>query len=617
MTASHALSQLSYSPERDGGVLRGAGVVKSVPLASHGFPPARGFTHFVDGSGGSTDPRPVNAGRHRRVARAVAGAAAVATLLFGGCAPRPESDLLEVREVGPERVEADSRLEVRGAGFPAGRVAELRLEGRLHRPGERPRQVRVDLEGRARSADLLEVILTEAALEELGRGTLHGRLTVAFDAVGEGAVVGRSPPIVLDVAPPSRERLGAALDHRRRATELTQVFGVELSEEDPSAAGLPVRAVREGSPATAAGLVEGDRVVALDGLRLHNLSDFVPAPDVSLVRVEVAREGEAGTFEVALSVPARQDAVPLALLRFGQAALAWVLVILLTLAPSASLLDWLIQPSSAPRRSKPGVRMLRQVVGGAFLIALVALERAELLHVPLEIVLVSTLAAKAAAAHLGTPAGTRPWARLGALAGALGASVLAAVAVSAVGAAGGSTDLVTLHEQQGAWPWEWAAARSPAGPLTAVLIVAAGAYRRRAAGAGASSRLAGAVEELVALVLAAVVAAVLLGGWRAPSHAHWIWTALGPALFALKGLVCWAAMRRAARMGSRWLARGTVALLAAASAAAWIVWEPPGDVVQALAEVTTAAAGVVALSLVLRRLTDPPQPEPVPLHPFL
>jgi hypothetical protein len=542
--------------------------------------------------------------------------AAVAALALGvACAPQPEPELLVIREVTPQRVEAASRLQVRGSGFPPGRVAQLRLDGRLHRPGEPARQTRVDLEGRALSGEVLEATLTQATLDALGRGTLHGQLTVAFEAAGDGSVVGRSPPLVLDVTPPSAERLGAALDHRRRAAELTERLGVSLGEEDPSAEGLPVETVAEGSPAASAGLVAGDRLVGLDGLRLHALSDLVPAPDADDLRLEVARPDEAGTFEVTLPLPARADGVSPALLRFGQAALAWVLLVALLLAPSASMMDWLVQARRLSSGPRLGLELLRLLVGGALFASLVALAKLELLRVPLEIVVVSTLAARAVAAHLGATPGARPLARVGALAGALGASVLAAVAISAVGAAGGTTDLLALHDQQGPAPWQWTAMRSPAGPLTVALVVAAGAVRPRQGGLG--PRLATAIEETVALVLSAVLASVLLGGWKAPEAAHWAWTGIGPVLFVAKGMACWLAMRRVSGVGARGVGRAALAAAAAASAALWIAWAPPPEVVDALAEALTAVAVVAAVWLLHRRLVERSEPVPAPPHPFL
>lgn len=529
-----------------------------------------------------------------------------------GCELEPSPELLDVGEVGPARIDGDGRLQVRGSGFPTGRIAQLRVEGRLHRPGERPRQLRIDLEGRALSSELLEARLTGAMLEDAGRGTLRGHVTVAFEAAGDGVVVGRSPRVTLDLTPPSSDRLGAALDLRRRANELSRALGLALGEEDPSAPGLPIEQVEEGSVAAEVGLASGDRVVALEGLRLLALADLVPPPGLDLARFEVARPGEVATFEVVLPLPRRDGGISSLTLRLGQLALAWALLIGLMLAPTATLTDWVVQGSNAPRAR---ARYAHWLVGGAFFASLVALARFERLHVPLEVVLVSTLAARAAAAHLGASPGTRAWTRLAGMAGALGASVLATVAVCALGAAGGTTDLVALHDQQGPWPWEWAAFRSPAGPLVVALVIAAGAYGPRLG--GLSGRLAGAVEQTVALVLAAVLSATLLGGWSAPAHSGSVGAILGPAAFVLKGLLCWGAMRRAAPARSRGLGRATLAVLAAGAAAAWIAWEPSRAVEDALAEVLSAVAGALAVWLLYRRVGEVHEPLAAPPHPFL
>lgn len=532
----------------------------------------------------------------------------IVAALLAACAPDSEAELLEVHGVTPDRLEPGHLLEVRGAGFPAGRAARVRLEGRFVRPGSGSREVRVELRGRAISSEQIEARLTDGALDALGgRGTLHGTVTVVFDAAEHGAVIGRSRVVTLDVVPAGTEHLAAALSRARRAALLATQLGLALGEESPDVPGLPVEAVEEGSPAARAGVVAGDRVVAIDGVRVHALSDLMPPPGAARATLELARAGEASTFEARMPLIGGREELSSRELHAAQAAFAWALVILLLFAPSAALLDWITaRPAPAPRPRR-SLTALRVSIALASFACVVTVDAAGLLHVPLELVLALVLAARAGAACVG-PASR--WERLRAIAGAAASTLLAGVALGAAAALAGTSDLAALSALGGAAPWEWRALATPAGPLLVLLLIAAGAWRAR-------SRLALVLEEGSTLALAAVTAAVLLGGWSAPFEGG-LGRVLGAALYVTSGLACWTAMRKLGAVRPRRLSLSAAAAAAAAVAttAAWIAHEPP-PIEAALAETLTVVLAVTGAVLAYRRVSAGAAREPAPALPFL
>lgn len=537
--------------------------------------------------------------------------ACAASLALLACAPETQSELLEVHAVAPERLEPGHALEIRGAGFPPGRGARVRLEGRMLRPGEAPREVSVDLRGRAASNEHVDARFTDEALELLGgRGTLHGSVVVSFEAVGHGAVVGRSRPVQLDIMPPSTERIADALARARRATMLAGELGLALGEEAPDSPGLPIEAVDESSPAARAGIAVADRVVAIDGVRVHAISDLLPPSGATRTTLELARAGEASTLEVRLPLASGPDALSSTEVRAAQVALVWALAIALLLAPSAALLDFIARPGRARGQgrslSRHAPTAIRMAVGALFLASIVVLDSMRLLHVPAELVVAAVLAARTSAALLDG----RGWARARAVLGALSAALLCAIGLGAAAVMAGTSDLAALRELGGAMPWEWPALRTPAGPLLALLLSIGGTSR-------AKRRTALAIEEAIALVLAGTTAAVLLGGWSAPFEGT-AGRVVGALLYVVSGLACWAAMRKLGEVSARKLAvtGASLAVLSIVATYAWITEEPP-DIGDALGEALTVVLAIAAVALLHRRITASTSHDPAPALPFL
>lgn len=558
----------------------------------------------------------------------------LACALLLGCEPALEADLLAVHGVAPHRIEPGRTLTIEGAGFPAGRPARVRLEGSLHVPGAAPRSITLATSGRAVAADRIEARFDPRALDGVTeRGTFRGRVTVLFRAAARGhEVIGRSDEQVLDVHPEHGDGVGEELARARRAAQLVDALGLVLGEEPPRDPGLPVEVVIAGSIAERAGLVSGDRVVELEGVRLHRLSDAIPPPGASRVSLRVERRGEPAPFHVTLPLTQGADGPGPETVVAALAALAWVLALLLLLAPSASLLDGLARRGRVSVRALGATRIRkawrsreigRWVIGAACLAAWPVLARRGWLGIPLEALLLAALAFRVSAAWLATDPTEGFWSRALAVGHALATVLGLSVALGAVAAFGGTTDVSSLAAQQSVWPWTWTTLSTPIGPLALALAFAAlsSAPPGLARGTHRAARWARDLDDVVVLGAAATTTAILLGGWHVGTEASELAHAAGGlSFFALAAVSClW--LRRARRLGRtrRGTLLGGVVLtaLVAGATVLRITGEPLPALEIALAR-TFGVAAVAAIVLALVRLALGRVGErPEPLHPFL
>lgn len=558
------------------------------------------------------------------------------------CTYDTEANLLTVRAVEPARIEPGRALHVTGAGFPPGRTCRVRLEGTMRRPGRVARQVRIELDAEAVSPERVEARFTGHALDELGgRGTLHGYASVVFPtADGSGAVVGRSNPLTLDVTRSSTQRMEEALALERRAGELLTSLGLDVDDEGPEHPGLPVTSVAEGSFAARAGLLPGDRILEANGVRAHATTDLLPPPNAEQLRLEMARQSDAASFTVVLPKGGEPEEVAPEARWTAQAALGWVLFVLLWLAPSAQVADWLGRParrSSRTDRREPELRPTRGARVRAWghrhgrralcfawaavsFASLPLAGRMGILHVPLEAVVLGTLALRVSSAWLADPNAPR-WRRLLDSAHAGAGAMAFGTAMTAVAALGGTTDLVGLEAQQGAAPWNWTVSRTPLGPLVMALVMigATTAPRSIARGTSASARVARALDDVVLLAASATTTAVLLGGWgggnATPSNAA------RAMVFVVLGTFVWSWMIRGRDLGRPTrkgaFAAACVWVIVAAGTVLRIVWEPPLALERGLAQVVGGAAALVVITAIARVLAGRVRSRPEPVHPFL
>lgn len=534
-------------------------------------------------------------------------------LPFAGCETRDEAHLLEVTDVSPTRVTPGQRLRVEGSGFPPGRQARLRLDGRMHRPGAEPARVQVELTGRAASSDRIEAPFTRETLAALGgRGTLHGRVVAIFDTPdGARRVIGRSEELELDVQRGATERLHEEIARRRAGTELAERMGLSLADEAADARGLPIATVREGSPASRVGIIPGDRLLAAEGVHVHDPADLIPIPGRDAIELRLRRRGEAAPFDVRVPVDALESAaVRPETIRATAVGLAWLLLFVVLFAPSAGLADWIAEAARAgvprERARTLGALWLRYrrdvpvvAIGVAALASLPALDRVVPVEVGLEVVLLTLFALRVVTGWLGAPDG---WsrARAAAVGGAAASVLCVAVGLGAIAVLGGTTDLAALSRQP-VEPWGWTLLRWPVAAPALGLIVVGGAWR-----AHGGSPVALLVDDLVLLLLSAATVATLLGGWGAEEVQGPARLAHG-AGFSLLSLGLWLWLRRArhARRSTRTVFVVALGLAGIVIGGAYLLLalEPPDVLTATIARVTGGAAALLLLSALLRGAT--------------
>ncbi len=242
----------------------------------------------------------------------------------------PSDSLLEVSGATPKLLERGDALVVSGSGFPAGRPAEARLRGVLHRAAERPVQVRVTLTGIATRADRVEVALDDASLARIGgTGSFDGTLELSFSALHGGARVTGSASVALDF-------VGARRELRAPAEQLLARVGIELADVD-TLGGLRLARVAPDSLAARAGLLSGDTIVSAADVRVHALSDIAPAANLSALALRVARSRSVEPLAISLQLTSADESVAFAprLLRLG-ALVSFFLLVLLFASPLPS-----------------------------------------------------------------------------------------------------------------------------------------------------------------------------------------------------------------------------------------------------------------------------------------
>lgn len=554
-----------------------------------------------------------------------------------GCDERREAELLEITRVEPAVVEPGQTLVVEGRGFPPGRDVRVRIAGIAHRPGAEPTPVRVEVTGRARSSERIEVRLDAEPLRALGtRATVRGELTAVFASPVDGAVMGRARDFVIDVSPASTQGLSDALSRAREAGAAVHALGLTLDEEGPDAPGLPIVSVAEGSTAERAGLAPSDRVLELAGVRVHALSDVLPPPGASAIELRIARRGEAAPFSVVVPwVSEIQTGVDTVTLRSAEIALAWVLAILFLLAPSAGIVDALAQRGERERRTTHGGRwarwraLLSQVRGElavhaaalALIAAVPALDHARPVDVPIGAMLLAMLAVRVGSAWLAVGE-EGPRARLFAALHAFAGVAAIALAFGVIAALAGSGQLLGIASRQGDLPIDWTLVRTPLSPL-AIGLAAYGAVHvpvGLARGRDPAARLARRLDDLVLLGVALSLAIVFLGGFRSE--------ALDPAVRGVRtaafvglswGMFAWLRRTRAsAHTTGANVAMACLAAVGLVGAASLIVWsDPPAELLQSLGRVFGVALVALWAIVIARIAAGRPDPRAVPAHPFL
>jgi hypothetical protein len=219
-----------------------------------------------------------------------------AALASGACQPAGGPALVEVKGVLSTRLREGDVLELRGESFPEGRAAEVTLRGEVNRPGHpRTHGFELSLPGRSIGSHAVAVDVTRPVERTLtgssdaAHATFHGSIEVSFPprVARTPPVTGVLPDVTLDFIPAEGD--ASALAAREEEATKFAAFAGLLLVEDQSAP--TVAGVMPSSAAERAGVVAGDRLLELAGVRLLAVDDLVPPPRARGVELVVGRAG--------------------------------------------------------------------------------------------------------------------------------------------------------------------------------------------------------------------------------------------------------------------------------------------------------------------------------------
>jgi hypothetical protein len=513
----------------------------------------------------------------------VAKAVSLTLIVFGvACQSVGGPALIHVNGVGSDRLREGDLIELRGDAFPEGRAAEVTLRGEVCRAGQPcSRHFELSLPGRSVSTHTVSVDVTRpverafTGVSAPSHATFHGSIEVSFAprVAHTPPVTGALPDVTLDFIPAEGE---AALVEARReeGAKFAEFVGILLAEDR---AVPTVNGVMPGSAAERAGVVLGDRVLELAGVRALGVEDLVPPPHARATELVVEREGAADGRRLILDITGFRPLTPRDL---GVAAgiIAGALALLVLLASPFGralsfvehrLLERLHRRAVAiPRSARAGapprspsllaktVALLPAGVGSyVVFVAANALVAATALGIPLiarevdlpVLVVLAFTALSLASFVFGAPGERGLWARTRRALLVLVQSLPAIGALACLGLVVGSYGPETLALAQGAAPWDWLASKSPLLLGAAALLIlslvpevsrgrtltfAPSADKRRSERRQAALALVGQAQ---LLLVSGVAALAFLGGTHLPG----VHATLVPSLgVALAGVAC-------------------------------------------------------------------------------
>ncbi len=558
--------------------------------------------------------------------------AVVALGLATGCDTQGTSpNLLEVSDLSPRSLEVGDRLSLNGSGFPEGRAAKVSFHGDVFRAGQTPlRDVTIVAPAAASDPHSIAITLgAELAREFCGAGdavhaTFRGAATAAFTAREAGAppVRGTLEGVVLDVNPASISKLSSQT-HEAEAERFARYAGMAVVHSEERDV-LLIDTIDPEGRAARAGLLPGDALLELDGVRLASVSDLIPPPRARLSHLAVRRGDDKEPSTFAVDVSGFQPGSPSELIPAATLLGFAVALLLLFASPLGRSLAWFEGRLAAQIRDRARPNALARARGELKSLGFVRVALSELPSSPLPyfvfimdsawltllamnrtiwareldlpvLFLGSLTALGATALVLG---GRQPGRRFSLLRGlrhvlltlVFQAPVIAAMASSVL--LSGSLRSDDILSAQGGWPWQWFAFASPVALgifvlllLGLVPVVARPPSALQAAISDAAARPGKrrrtTLPEWSHLILTSgVISLVFLGGPRLPGFASdptaGLWLQVcGALLFQAKAVLvlgCVLVLRFAsnqvcvnevARLGVRYLLPGAALLLVA------------------------------------------------------
>lgn len=209
------------------------------------------------------------------------------------CSPEAAPELIEIERIDPPTLETGTELRVEGTGFVEHRPGTLRLKGTLYAPGRSPQVLKFSRSIQPETRSLIALRLKEReineALDGAHHGTFKGKLEISFEPVMEGRPMlrGTRDNITLDL-------FASGLASSKSAQAFLDYLGLKLSSS------FVIEQLEPHGLAAQTGLAVGDRLIALDGVNLDSLADFVPAPHMSVSTLNYLRGNAKTPLEVQL-----------------------------------------------------------------------------------------------------------------------------------------------------------------------------------------------------------------------------------------------------------------------------------------------------------------------------
>lgn len=473
---------------------------------------------------------------------------------LAACQPGRGPALVQVTGVGAQELREGDTLELRGQPFPEGRSVDVTLRGEVRRPGEPKRAgFELTLTGTSASTRSVTVPVTrqvERAMtgtEGARHATFHGSIEVSFRprVSGTPPVTGELADVVLDFVPAEEDaELAAAREEKGRS--FAKFAGLLLERRDGR---IVVEGVMPDGPAERAGVLAGDALLELDGVRLLDVSDLVPAAEARASELFVDRAGTRARLlvDVARFEPiAAGKLAPLAGIVLSLALLFGILAS--PLGRGLSLVEWRLverlraRQRKAPRfgaasRRSPFVTTLLAglpssvgpyvgVVASFAVVTALGFGRPLVAReLDLAVVLVASYAALALGVLVfGAPGERGVVARLRRTSLVLAQALVAFAAFGSVVLGTGGLGADELALTQGPWPWDYWVLRGPL-PLFSFVVLALSLVPDAARGpsdpgapvhAGKAGRrgLPGIVGSAHLVLVCGVVALAFLGGAR-------------------------------------------------------------------------------------------------------
>jgi PDZ domain len=521
---------------------------------------------------------------------------ALALGCFTACENNATPYLASITSIGPELIEPGNKIRLRGNGFVEG-PAQITLEGAFKPSGlVESTERRIVLEGTAVSDELIEIPVSTRVMKRIVDEPTHffGNVEVRFTSITQSAIeiVARLDSQELNFRP-AGGGVEQAARRLREAEKFLTTLGLKLAGQNKGdAGGIVVGAVSKDSPADLAGILAGDRILAVDGLALAQPTDLAGISSIDAHRFElVSRQGTMREVSLLLTTNTHLDKDEFTAIVLSSIALGLFLAFV---AP-------------ARRRSSEKRKIVADPLGRAFGFGVISIP---LLVFP-AIAVLSRSGFKSAIvliglnalglAGLSLPGSGRFATRLGQFLVRMTVLPLAIAIGSVCGSSLGISEIVF---SQTAAPWGWHACSS----LFVLAMICAAVsilWPVSKMPPGHNQRFVSIATWTAAIPAAALLVIYMFGGWLVPgvpasqlSSSGWL-LALGCLIFLAK---TWAVLlvarwfssvdldeRRSANSANKLWLRGTLLFVFAAGATGWVWTELPAAVRSTSQLLATAA----------------------------